>query len=199
MDQLKLSQRALLLAHMILIRMYRLSHCYRAIYILFVYRYVITVYLSFINGIPSEAEHLFDLPDHWPAYCGNANTGKKEPFQFSNHHCVILGFTVNPVRGFVVTPQGGDGFALQLNTPPVRELGDQVKIEFKLNPSWYYNGTKCTTFKPMVFNKDNWQTPQQVDMSFTDYGCCSYIIEANGGGYDWQYQYSSFVVYGCEG
>ena len=82
MDQLKLSQRALLLAHMILIRMYRLSHCYRAIYILFVYRYVITVYLSFINGIPSEAEHLFDLPDHWPAYCGNANTGKKNHSSF---------------------------------------------------------------------------------------------------------------------
>jgi hypothetical protein len=39
-------------------------------------RYITTVYLSFTNGIPSEAEHLFDLPDKWPAYCGNANTGK---------------------------------------------------------------------------------------------------------------------------
>ncbi|CAF3807237.1 unnamed protein product, partial [Rotaria sp. Silwood1] len=30
--------------------------------------YLTTVYLSFTNGIPSEAEHLFDLPDQWPAY-----------------------------------------------------------------------------------------------------------------------------------
>jgi len=39
-------------------------------------RYITTVYLSFTNDIPSEAEHLFDLLDQWPAYCGNANNGK---------------------------------------------------------------------------------------------------------------------------
>jgi hypothetical protein len=44
-----------------------------------IFRYITTVYLSFTNGIPSEAEHLFDSPDQWPSYCGNANTGK---FQF---------------------------------------------------------------------------------------------------------------------
>jgi hypothetical protein len=40
-----------------------------------VHRYISTVYLSFQNGIPSKAEHLFDLPKQWPSYCGNANTG----------------------------------------------------------------------------------------------------------------------------
>ncbi len=39
-------------------------------------RYKNTVYQSFTNGIPPEAEHLFDLPNQWPSYCGNANTGK---------------------------------------------------------------------------------------------------------------------------
>ncbi|CAF4346151.1 unnamed protein product, partial [Rotaria sordida] len=38
--------------------------------------YISIVCLLFTHGIPSEAEHLFDFPDQWPSYCGNANTGK---------------------------------------------------------------------------------------------------------------------------
>ncbi len=40
------------------------------------HRYISTVYLSYTNGIPSESEHLFDLPKQWPGYCGNANASK---------------------------------------------------------------------------------------------------------------------------
>jgi hypothetical protein len=40
-----------------------------------VHSYISTVYLSFTHGIPSEAEHLFNLPNQWPSFCGNANTG----------------------------------------------------------------------------------------------------------------------------
>jgi hypothetical protein len=43
---------------------------------MFIHRYITIVYLSFIHGIPSEAEHLFHLPAQWPGYCGNANAGK---------------------------------------------------------------------------------------------------------------------------
>ncbi|UJR10783.1 hypothetical protein I4U23_014970 [Adineta vaga] len=145
--------------------------------------YTTTVFLSFVNGIPAKSEALFNLPNQWPSYCGNANAG----------------FTIEPQRGFVVTPEGQDHLTLKLNSPPVRSLGDQVKVEFKLNPSWYYNGTKCATFNPITFTSDNWQIPQQVDMTFADYGCCSYVMTATSGGYEWQYQYSAFVVYGCEG
>ncbi|CAF4892598.1 unnamed protein product [Rotaria sp. Silwood1] len=145
--------------------------------------YVNTVYLSFTHGIPSEAEHLFDLPDQWPSSCGNANTG----------------FNIEPMHGFVVTPDGQDHFKLQLQTPPVHALGDQVRVEFKVKPNWYYNGTRCAEFNTIVFDRKNWQQPQQVDMSFVDYGCCTYAITANGGGYDWQYAVSTFVVYACDG
>jgi hypothetical protein len=103
------------------------------------------------------------------------------------------------VRGFVVTPDGQDHFTLQLNTPPVTSLGEQVTVEFKLQPNWYYNGTRCVNFNPIVFHRDDWQKPQQVDMSFADYGCCNYAVTATGGGYDWQYIVSTFVVYGCDG
>ena len=88
---------------------------------------------------------------------------------------------------------------LQLQTPPVHSLGDQVKVEFKVQPSWYYNGTRCAQFNPIVFDRDNWQKPQQVDMTFDSYGCCNYAVTATGGGYDWQYAIPNFVVYGCEG
>ncbi|CAF1228125.1 unnamed protein product [Adineta steineri] len=144
--------------------------------------YIITTYLSFTNGIPSEAEHLFDVPKQWPSYCGNANTG----------------FDVDPVHGYVVTPDGQDHFQLKLKTPPVHALGDEIKIEFKVQPNWYYNGTRCAQFNPIIFNKTNWQVPQKVDMSFIDYGCCTYEITANSGGYDWQYQPNTFVVYACD-
>ncbi|CAF3982177.1 unnamed protein product [Adineta steineri] len=146
-------------------------------------QYTSTFYLTFINGIPSEAEHLFDLPKQWPSYCGNANAGS----------------TIDPIHGFVVTPEGNDHFTLKLNTPPVRSLGDQVKVDFKLQPSWYYNGTRCVQFNTIIFDQKNWQIPQQVDMSFTDYGCCNYVVTATGGGYEWQYKLSSFVVYACDG
>ncbi|CAF3395784.1 unnamed protein product [Rotaria sp. Silwood2] len=145
--------------------------------------YISTVYLLFTHGIPSAAEHLFDLPDQWPSYCGNANTG----------------FTIEPYHGFVVTPEGQDHFTLKLNTPPVHSLGDQVKVEFKVQPNWFYNGTQCAKFNTIIFDKENWQESQQVDMSFIDYGCCTYAITANGGGYNWQYAVQTFVVYACDG
>ncbi|CAF4520780.1 unnamed protein product [Rotaria sp. Silwood2] len=123
--------------------------------------YTSTFYLTFIHGISPEAEHLFDLPNQWPSYCGNANT--------------------DPMHGFVVTPDGPDHFSLKLNTPPVRSLGNQVTVEFKAQPNWYYNGTRCAQFNSIIFDKGNWNKPQQVDMSFGDYGCCTYAITANGG------------------
>ncbi|CAF1399589.1 unnamed protein product [Rotaria sordida] len=146
-------------------------------------KYISTVYLSFTHGIPSEAEYLFNLPNQWPSYCGNANAG----------------FTIHPQQGFVVTPDGQDHFTLKLNTPPVHSLGDQVKVEFKVQPNSYYNGTQCAQFNTIVFDRENWQKPQQVDMSFIDYGCCAYAVIANGGGYEWQYAISTFVVYACDG
>ncbi|UJR06900.1 hypothetical protein I4U23_011190 [Adineta vaga] len=111
----------------------------------------------------------------------------------------IHGFTVDPLHGFVVTPQGNDNFTLKLQTPPVHALGDQIKVEFKVQPNWYYNGTRCAQFNPIIFDKESWNKPQQVDMSFVDYGCCTYAIMANGGGYDWQYAIQTFVVYACDG
>jgi hypothetical protein len=145
--------------------------------------YITTVYLSFTNGIPSEAEHLFDLPDQWPAYCGNANTG----------------FNVEPSRTFVVTPDGHDYLELTLQTPPVHAPGDEVKVEFKVQPNYFYNGTRCAEFSPVVFNRANWQVPQQINISFADYGCCSYAITATGGGYDWYYTTPTIVVSACDG
>ncbi|CAF1533646.1 unnamed protein product, partial [Rotaria sordida] len=120
--------------------------------------YTSTVYLPFTHGIPPEVEHLFNLPNQWPSYCGNANAG----------------FTIEPLHGFVVTPDGQDHFTLKLHTPPVHSLGDQVKVEFKVQPDWYYNGTRCAKFNTIVFDRETWQKPQQVDMSFIDYGCCRY-------------------------
>ncbi|CAF4122628.1 unnamed protein product [Rotaria sp. Silwood2] len=145
--------------------------------------YLTTVYLSFTNGIPSEAEHLFDLPDQWPAYCGNAN----------------VGFDVDSSRTFVVTPDGQDHFKLTLQTPLVHAPSDQVKVEFKVQPNYFYNGTRCAEFSTVVFDRTNWKIPQQVDISFVDYDCCSYSITATGGGYDWYYITPLIVVYACDG
>ncbi|CAF4323954.1 unnamed protein product, partial [Rotaria sp. Silwood2] len=163
--------------------------------------YITTVYLSFTNGIPSEAEHLFDLPDQWPAYCGNANTGK---LQFSaslliQHLNYFLGFNVEPSRTFVVTPDGQDYLKLTLQTPPVHAPGDEVKVEFKVDPNYFYNGTRCAEFSPVVFNRINWLVPQQINISFADYGCCSYAITATGCGYDWYYTTPTIVVSACDG
>jgi hypothetical protein len=112
---------------------------------------------------------------------------------------LILGFTVDPVHGYVVTPEGQDHFTLKLQTPPVHALGDEVTVEFKIKSNWYYNGTRCAKFNPIVFNRSNWQEVKQVNMSFVDYGCCNYVITATGGGYDWQYAPVGFVVYACDG
>ncbi|CAF4222756.1 unnamed protein product, partial [Rotaria sordida] len=125
-----------------------------------VHRYTSTVYLPFTHGIPSEAEHLFNLPNQWPSYCGNANT--------------------ESLHGFVVTSDDQDHFTLKLQTPPVHSLGDQVKVEFKVQPDWYYNGTQCAKFNTIVFDRETWQKPQQVDMSFIRYGCCRYSVTATG-------------------
>ncbi|CAF3927195.1 unnamed protein product [Rotaria sordida] len=146
-------------------------------------KYISTVYLSFTFGISPEAEKLFNLPNQWPSYCGNANSG----------------FTIENLHGFVVTPDGQDHFNLTLNGPPVHSLGDQVKVEFKVRPNWYYNGTHCANFNTIIFDGENWQKPQQVDMSFGDYGCCTYVVTAVGGGYEWQYTTSTFAVYACDG
>ncbi|CAM4773131.1 unnamed protein product [Rotaria magnacalcarata] len=145
--------------------------------------YLTTVYLSFTNGITPDAEHLFDLPNQWSAYCGNADTG----------------FNVEPFRNFVVTPDGQDNLKLTLQAPPVHAPTDQVTIEFKVQPNYFYNGTRCAEFSKVVFDKTNWQVPQQITMSFVDYGCCSYAITGNGGGYDWQYTIATVVVYACDG
>ncbi|CAF4312029.1 unnamed protein product, partial [Rotaria sordida] len=139
--------------------------------------YTSVFYLSFINGIPSKVEPLFNLPAQWPSTCGNANNG----------------YSQSPVRGFVVTPDGGlDNFTLTLQTPPVHSLGDEVTINFRPQPYWYYNGTECAKFTvngnpKIVFTKDKWNKPQRVDMKFSGYGCCSYEIEGIGGSYEWQY------------
>ncbi|CAF0759677.1 unnamed protein product [Adineta steineri] len=109
------------------------------------------------------------------------------------------GFNVEPQHGYVVTPNGQDHFTLKLQTPLVRSLGDQVKVEFKVQPNLYYNGTQCAKFNPIIFNQENWDKPLQVDMSFIDYGCCTYAITANGGGYEWLYTTQTFVVYACDG
>ncbi len=82
-------------------------------------------------------------------------------------------------------------------TPPVRSLGE-VNVEFKVQPSGYYNGTRCTTFHPIVFSNENWQEPQQVNMTFGDFGCCIYAINATGGGYDWEYALESIFVFACD-
>ncbi len=112
---------------------------------------------------------------------------------------MILGFTVNPEHRYVVTPDGQDHFTLNLQTPPVHSLGDQVNIEFKIEPNWYFNGTRCAKFNPIVFDKQNWQEPQRVNMSFLEYGCCNYSITAKDGGYDWIYAPYTFFVYACDG
>ncbi|CAF4916350.1 unnamed protein product [Rotaria sp. Silwood1] len=109
-----------------------------------------------------------------------------------------LGFTIENLHGFVVTPDGQDHFNLTLNGPPVRSLGDQVKVEFKVQPNWYYNGTHCANFNTIIFDGENWQKPQRVDMLFGDYGCCTYAVTAVGGGYEWQYRTSTFAVYACD-
>ncbi|CAF4093732.1 unnamed protein product [Rotaria sordida] len=109
------------------------------------------------------------------------------------------GFTIENLHGFVVTPDGQDHFNLTLNGPPVHSLGDQVKVEFKVKPNWYYNGTHCANFNTIIFDGENWQKPQRVDMSFGDYGCCTYAVTAVGGGYEWQYTTSTFAVYACDG
>ncbi|CAF4779088.1 unnamed protein product [Rotaria sp. Silwood1] len=151
--------------------------------------YTSVIYLSFINGIPSKFEPLFNLPAQWPSACGNANNG----------------YSKSPVRGFVVTPDGGlDNFTMTLQTPPVHSLGDEVTITFRPKPSWYYNGTECAKFTvngnpKIVFTKENWNKPQRIDMKFSGYGCCEYEIEGMGGSYEWQYQEQTFVVYGCDG
>ncbi|CAF2633930.1 unnamed protein product [Rotaria sp. Silwood2] len=151
--------------------------------------YTSVIYLSFINGIPSKFEPLFNLPAQWPSACGNANNG----------------YSISPVRGFVVTPDGGfDNFTMTLQTPPVHSLGDEVTVTFRPKPSWYYNGTECAKFTvngnpKVVFTKENWNKPQRVDMKFSGYGCCEYEIEGMSGCYEWQYQEQTFVVYGCDG
>ncbi|CAF1364083.1 unnamed protein product [Rotaria sp. Silwood1] len=168
------------------------------------------IYLSFINGIPSEVEALFNLPAQWSSVCGNVNNGS---FLFYFISCISftsiffygLGYSQSPVRGFVVTPDGGlDNFTLTLQTPPVHSLGDEVTINFRPKPNWYYNGTECAKFTVngnpnIVFTKENWNKPQRVDMKFSGYGCCTYEIEGIGGSYEWQYQEQTFVVYGCDG
>jgi hypothetical protein len=98
----------------------------------------------------------------------------------------------------VVTPHDQDHFTLKLQTPPVQSLGGQVKVEFKVQPSGIYNGTRCAEFNRIVFDEKNWQVPQQVNMSFLDYGCCIYGLTANSGGYDWLYSGFSIFVFGCE-
>ncbi|CAF1038908.1 unnamed protein product [Rotaria sordida] len=154
-------------------------------------------YFETNDGIPvktiqaraATVEPLFNLPAQWPSACGNANNG----------------YSHLPVRGFVVTPDGGlDNFTLKLQTPPVHSLGDEVTISFRPKPNWYYNGTKCAKFTvngnpKIVFTKENWNKPQRVDMEFSGYGCCTYEIEGMGGSYEWQYQEQTFVVYGCDG
>ena len=167
-----------------------------------IHRYVSTVYLTFTNGIPAEAESLFNLPEHWTSICGNANTGFYNCYVMKvilTSFVCIQGFSIDPTRGYVVTPQGQDQFSMKMVTPPVSSLGNQVLVEFKAQPNWYYNGTRCAQFNPIVFTHDNWQVPQNVTMSFVDYGCCTYLVKASGGGYDWQYTTNSFVVYACDG
>ena len=112
---------------------------------------------------------------------------------------LILGFTIDFKRTFVVTPDGQDHFMLALQTPPVRTIDDQVTIEFKVQTDLFYNDKRCVKFNPIVLNRKNWQNPQQVNMSFVDYGCCTYEITANGGGYDWQYFRTIFDVLACDG
>jgi hypothetical protein len=71
----------LLLALMIMMSKYKL-HVFneRANHYISVHSYISTVYLSFTHGIPSESEHLFNVPNQWPSFCGNANADK---FEFS--------------------------------------------------------------------------------------------------------------------
>ncbi|CAF1285377.1 unnamed protein product [Adineta steineri] len=129
-----------------------------------------------------KAEHLFNLPAQWPGYCGNANAG----------------YTIEPQNSFVLTPHNQDYFTIKLQTPPVQSSGGEVKVDFKVRPSGIYNGTQCDKFNRIIFEKNNWQIPQQVNISFVDYGCCIYEFTANGGGYDWLYTDFSIFVFGCK-
>jgi len=112
---------------------------------------------------------------------------------------MFLGFHIESLHGFVVTLDGQDHFTLKLQTPSVHSLDNQVKVTFKVQLSYYYNGTRCAWFNTIVSNREDWQEAQQVDISFDDYGCCTYAITANDNGYDWQYVIQTFVVYACDG
>jgi hypothetical protein len=111
----------------------------------------------------------------------------------------MLGFIVGPQNTFVVTPTSQDSLTLKLETPPVKSLGGQVTIEFKVRPSGIYNGTRCAKFNPIiVFDEQDWDKPQQVNVSFVDYGCCIYSILGHGGGYEWEYTGPEGIfVFGC--
>lgn len=109
------------------------------------------------------------------------------------------GFDYEPMQGFVVTPEGQDHFTLKMQTPPIRSLGEEVQVEFEVKPNWYYNGTNCVKFPSITFNSNNWQEPKRIDMTFNDYGCCTYAIVGKGGGYEWQYTLRSLTVYACDG
>jgi len=75
-DQLKLSLHVRLAVLTIVTSKYQLRIFYEYNNRISVNSYITTVYLSFTHGIPPAAEHLFNLPNQWPSYCGDANTGK---------------------------------------------------------------------------------------------------------------------------
>ncbi len=99
-----------------------------------------------------------------------------------------LDFIVGPENTFVVTPTSQDYLTLKLQTLPIQSLGGQVKIEFKIQPSGIFNGTRCAKFNPIiVFDEQDWDKRQQVNVSFVDYGYCIYSILGHDGGYEWEY------------
>ncbi|CAF4570379.1 unnamed protein product, partial [Rotaria sp. Silwood2] len=75
---------------------------------------------------------------------------------------LFVGFNIEPSREFVVTPDGQDNLKLTLQTIPVHASGDQVKVEFKVQPNYFYNGTRCAEFSTVVFDRANWQVPQKL-------------------------------------
>ncbi|CAF5053993.1 unnamed protein product [Rotaria magnacalcarata] len=67
---------------------------------------------------------------------------------------------------------------------PVHSLGDQVTAHFKVETDWYCNATGRVQFNSIVFDREDWREQKQVNISFGNYGCCSYEITAIGGGYE---------------
>ncbi len=115
------------------------------------------------------------------------------------HDC-LTGFQLSPSFDFTLYSDGSTDNTptVSLASQPIESLGP-VMVTLTASPSDPLPCADCVSSGTLTFTSENWFIPQKMPFSYQKAGCSNMVVQAKGGGYDWNLFQTTWTVYTCAG